>query len=84
MRAFGEAIKSIQGPLGNGKDFKLNGDVQIYILEGPSSFCINELDKSKPVRTLTNIQANDEGTSVPMEWRRNRFERDGGIRIHRA
>lgn len=73
MRAFGEAIKSIQGPLVNQKDFKLNDDVQICILEGPSSFCVNELDKNRPVRRLTHIQANDnEGTSVAMEWRRNR------------
>lgn len=73
MRALGEAIKSIQGPLGNGKDFKLNGDVQICILEGPSSFRVNELDESEPVRRLKNIQANDnEGASVAVEWRRNR------------
>lgn len=86
MRALGEAIKSIQGPLGSGKDFKLNGDVQICILEGPSSFRVNELDESKPVRRLkTSRQMIMRGH----QWLWNgeeidRVERDAGIRIHRA
>lgn len=44
-----EATKSIQGPLRNPrKDFKLNSDGQICILEGSPGCCINELDKSTP------------------------------------
>lgn len=59
-----EAMKAMQGPLGNaGKDFRLNGG-QICILEGSSGCCVNKLDQSKLVRRHTNIQADDEGKSV--------------------
>lgn len=56
------SYESMQGPLGNpGKDFKLNGDSQICILQRSFGCCVNELDKSKPVRRLTNIQAYGDG-----------------------